>query len=312
MNGAGKSSLQELPRIRDRLSFLYVEHCVINRSDSAISVTDVKGVTNIPVAIIGVLLIGPGSNVTHRAMELLGDSGACVMWVGEKGIRCYSCGRPLTHSSRLLEIQARKVSNIHSRLAVARRMYEMRFPGEDFSRMTMQQLRGREGSRVRSAYKKASKETGIWWSGRNYDPNDFDSGDVVNQALSAANVCLYGIAHSVIVALGCSPGLGFIHTGHDRSFVYDLADIYKADLSIPLAFRIAKEGHESIGSVVRRAFRDEVANSSLMVKMAHDIIELLTEGKYDEADPASNDIFLWDNKEGNVSAGVSYREGETF
>lgn len=89
---------------------------------------------------------------------------------------------------------------------------------------------------------------------------------MVNQALSAANVALYGIVHSVITALGMSPGLGFVHTGHDLSFVYDVADLYKADLTIPLAFKIASEHdeNEDIGAIARRAVRDAVADGKLM------------------------------------------------
>lgn len=80
--GADKPKLQELGRIGDRISFLYLEHAVVNRQDSAIKVEDSTGIIYIPVAIIGVLLLGPGVDVTHRAMELIGDSGAAVLWVG--------------------------------------------------------------------------------------------------------------------------------------------------------------------------------------------------------------------------------------
>ena len=157
-------------------------------------------------------MLGPGVSVTHRAMELIGENGATVVWVGENGIRMYACGKPLTHSSLLLQRQARLVSNTRTRLAVARRMYQMRFPDEDVSGLTMQQLRGREGTRVRRVYRELSEETGVEWDKRTYDPNDFDAGSEINKALSAAHACLYGIAHAVIVALGCSPGLGFVHT----------------------------------------------------------------------------------------------------
>ena len=92
-------------------------------------------------------------------------------------------------------------------------MYQLRFPNEDVSHLTMQQLRGREGSRTRNAYRQASKETGVPWNGRLYRPDDFAAGDSVNQALSAGHACLYGLAHAVIVALGCAPGLGFVHVG---------------------------------------------------------------------------------------------------
>lgn len=313
--GAEKPSIQELPRVRDRMSFIYLEHCVLNRSESAVTVTDSRGVMHIPVATIGALLLGPGTNVTHRAMELIGDAGASVIWVGERGVRYYAHGRPLTHSSRLLIAQARAVSNIHLRLKVARKMYEMRFPGENFSRMTMQQLRGREGSRVRSLYRSSSLETGVKWDGREYDPDDFSFGSPVNQALSAANSCLYGIAHSVVAALGCSPGLGFIHTGHERSFVYDIADIYKAELTIPIAFRIAAMEEGEIGSLTRRAVRDAVDDGKLIDRMVTDIHSLLSEYfiSEDEGKLTDGTNRLWDEKIGDVCGGVSYgKDDENF
>lgn len=126
--------------------------------------------------------------------------------IGERGVRYYAHGRALNHSSRFLEQQARLVSNTRTRLDVARKMYQMRFPGENVGGLTMQQLRGREGARVRHNYRLQSKTYGVEWEGREYNPDDFSAGTVVNQALSAANVALYGLVQSVIVALGMSPG----------------------------------------------------------------------------------------------------------
>ena len=234
--GMIRPELQALPVIRDRMTFLYLERCRLNRQDSAITVTDEEGVVHIPAASISVLLLGPGTNVTHRAMELIGDAGVSVVWVGEHGVRYYASGRPLTHHTRLLLKQAELVSNTRKHLNVVRKMYVMRFEGEDVSRLTLQQLRGREGSRMRKLYREQSKKWGVAWDRRVYDPEDFAAGDPVNQALSAGNVCLYGLAHAVITALGCSPGLGFVHIGHDSSFVYDIADLYKAEVTIPIAF----------------------------------------------------------------------------
>lgn len=305
--GADKPLIQELPRIRERLSFIYLEYCHVSRTDSAISSEDKRGTVLIPVASIGVLMLGPGTSITHRAMELLGDVGASVVWVGEKGVRYYAHGRPLTHSSLLLERQAKAVSNTRSRLAVARAMYQMRFPGEDVSHLTMQQLRGREGSRIRAVYKKCSEEYGVQWNGRNYNPDDYTSSDPVNQALSSANSCLYGVVHSVIVSMGCSPGLGFVHTGHERSFVYDMADLYKTEVTIPIAFKIASECHQSIGSATRRAVRDAIVEKHIMERCAMDLRRLLIGDQVFDENGDSNEIELWDAN-GSVRSGVQYRE----
>ncbi len=147
--GLQKPELQVLPQIRDRMTFIYLEHCKISREDGAISATDVEGTVLIPAASISVLLLGPGTDVTHRAMELIGDAGVSFVWVGEHGVRFYAGGRPMTHSSSLLMRQAELCSNQRRHVEVARKMYEMRFPDEDVSSLTMQQLRGREGSRIR-------------------------------------------------------------------------------------------------------------------------------------------------------------------
>jgi len=170
--------------------------------------------------------LGPGTTVSHQAMMLLADSGAASVWIGEQAVRYYVHGRPLARTSRLLEAQAALVTNQSSRLRVARTMYAMRFPGEETGGLTMQQLRGREGARVRRAYRDTARDHGVEWKSRQYSPDDFAGSDELNMALSAATSCLYGLVHAVVVALGCAPGLGFVHTGHDRSFVYDVADLY--------------------------------------------------------------------------------------
>jgi CRISPR-associated protein Cas1 len=301
-----KPELQALPRIRERLSFIYLEYCKINRTDSAVQAINAKGTIDIPVSTIGSLLLGPGTTITHRAMELLGDSGASVIWVGEKGVRYYAYGRNLTHSSLLLQTQAKLVSNTRSRLSVARKMYQMRFPGEDVSHLTLQQLRGRAGSRIRAGYKHWSEETGVQWSGRNYTPDDFQSGDSINQALSSANSCLYGIVHCAIVAMGCSPGLGFIHTGHERSFVYDIADLYKTEITIPISFRIASSNTNNVGSSTRRAVRDAIVVEQLMDRIVSDIRMLLTDSLSEDTEDYSNNMDLWDDRGSPVKSGISY------
>ncbi len=306
--GAKKTELKELPRISDRVTFIYVEHAKINRSDSAITVLDSKGTVKIPVAMIGVLLLGPGTDISHRAVELIGDTGTGIVWVGERGVRNYAHGRALAHSTKLLEKQAELVSNQRSRLAVARKMYQMRFPNEDVSNFTMQQLRGREGARVRKVYRTLSKKYGVEWSGREYNIDDFEAGTVVNKALSVANVALYGLVHSIVAALGLSPGLGFIHTGHDLSFVYDIADLYKAATTIPISFEIAStcSDEDDVERITRLKVRDSFVDGKIMEKIVKDLQRLL--GVVKEEEFFVDTISLWDDKEELVSYGVSYRE----
>lgn len=303
--GMERPALQALPQIGDRLTFLYLEHCQINREDSAILIRDDRGTTRIPAAAITVLLLGPGTTVTHRAVELIGDAGVGIVWVGEHGVRFYASGRPLTHRAHLLMKQAQLVSNQRSHLAVVRKMYQLRFPDEDVSGLTTQQLRGREGSRVRKTYRTEAKKWNVPWNGREFDPDNFSSGDPVNQALSAGHACLYGLAHAVIAALGCSPGLGFIHVGHERSFVYDVADLYKAEITIPIAFEMAAQQPGDLPGAVRRRVRDEMVSRHLLERMVKDIRFLLSDDE--RPDEGTTDItYLWDTKKGVVANSKNY------
>jgi CRISPR-associated protein Cas1 len=134
----------------------------------------------------------------------------------------------------------------------------------------------------------------------------------VNKARSAAHACLYGVVHSVIVALGCSPGLGFIHTGHERSFVYDVADLYKAEVTIPIAFRIAAVSPPDIGKATRHAVRDAMVDGKIMETSVRDIRWLLLGedadgGAESDAPGQSGDsLMLWDEKHGFARNAVAY------
>ncbi|MBG9981897.1 type I-E CRISPR-associated endonuclease Cas1 [Aerococcaceae bacterium DSM 111020] len=308
--GAKKTELIELPRISDRITFIYIEHAMISRQDSAIVVKDARGIIKIPSAMTSVLLLGPGTDITHRAVELIGDTGTSILWVGEHGVRLYAHGRALSKSSRFLEKQAKFVSNNRLRLAVAKEMYEMRFPNEDVSDLPMQQLRGREGARIRKAYRQFSKEYGIQWDRRDYDPNNFEEGTLINQALSVAHSCLYGLVYSVITALGLTPGLGFIHTGHELSFVYDIADLYKVQCSIPIAFEVVSthNENENLARRVRLAMRDFFKENQLIRLIVKDLQQLFSEELDFRLD--SEVLNLWDNKEQLIDYGVSYHMKE--
>lgn len=229
------------------------------------------------------------------------------MWVGERGVRFYASGRSLANSTSLLLEQARRVSVRTERLAVARAMYRMRF-GENVDGLTMQQLRGREGSRMRELYRVEAERTGVPWTRRSYSREDFDDSDPINQALSASNAALYGIVHSAIVALGCSPGLGFVHTGHERAFVYDIADLYKAEVTIPLSFDIASQYSDQITAIARRAVRDRIFQMRILERTVEDVRRLLGADETDEETPEIKLVSLWDYQAGSIEAGKNYQQ----
>jgi CRISPR-associated protein Cas1 len=306
-----QSTPRELTRVGDRLSFVYLERCTIHRDANAITAEDATGTIHIPSATIGALLLGPGTRITHQAMTVLGDSGAGVVWVGEHGVRFYAGGRSLSRSSALLEAHAVQWANRRTRLEVARAMYRMRFPDEDPFGFTRQELLGREGHRVKACYRAQADRTGVPWRGRRYTPGDFDSGDAANQAVTAAAQCMYGIAQAVVSALGCAPGLGFVHSGHELSFVLDVADLYKTEIGIPVAFDVAAQGPEEVGSRTRRAIRDKVNETRLLNRCVADIKNLLTPDTPDETptEELLDRVTLQSDSGIEVPAGHNYADG---
>lgn len=310
VTGAPPPESRELVTASDRLNFVYLERCTVHRDANAVTATDEQGVVHIPAAVIGALLLGPGTRVTQSAMALLGSSGATVVWVGEGGVRCYAAGRPLAGSSRMLEAQARAFASQRRRLEVARLMYEFRFPDEDVSGLTMQQLRGREGARMRALYRQHSDRTGVAWARRDYDPEDFAGSDAVNRALSSANSCLYGVAVAVIHTLGMAPGLGFVHVGHDQSLVYDIADLFKATTTIPAAFDVVASGSDDPENDVRRHLRDHLIRSRVMDRCVAVLRELFLTAQEIEAEPQiayDHSLSIWSGRgEQRATAGRNY------
>lgn len=296
----------ELHRISDRVSSLYVEKVHVDRDENAVVFVNKERTVRVPAAMVAVLLLGPGTRVTHGAMNLLGDSGTAVCWVGEHGVRMYAGGLGASRGSQLLQRQAHLVSRPVERLGVARAMYSMRFPGEDVSKLTMQQLRGREGVRIRRLYKGESARTGVSWSRREYRHGDPDAvGDDVNRLLSAGHACLYGICHAAIVGIGVSPGLGFVHTGSAVSFVLDIADLYKGEFTIPLAFDLAKQGRTDERDM-RLAFRDRLVDGKLLQRIIRDVQGLLADAAQGDAEVDPERSELWDERVGTVASGVSW------
>jgi len=160
-------------------------------------------------------------------------------------------------------------------LEVVWRMYERRFGYRLDRQLTLEQVRGMEGARVRNTYARASKEYGVSWRGRLYDRQDWSSSDPVNRALSAANACLNGLCHAAIVSVGYSPALGFIHVGRQPSFVYDVAGLYKAEITEPLAFPAVAEGGQELENRVRHACRDAFRQSGLLKRIVPDMDDAL-------------------------------------
>ncbi|MBN1977399.1 MAG: type I-E CRISPR-associated endonuclease Cas1 [Anaerolineae bacterium] len=268
--------LHELPKLADSLTYLYVEHAIVEQKQKGIEIVNQDGATLAPAAALTVLLLGPGTRITHAAVKSLADNGCAIVWVGEDGMRCYAHGGGETRKAYHLLHQARLVSDPALRLEVCKRMYRQRFNDLALDNtLDIQQLRGMEGARVRTAYMQASIRYGVEWRGRCYDRHNWGGSDPINNALSAANALLNGLCHAAIVSGGYSPALGFIHTGLQSSFVYDIADLYKVEITIPVAFRTVGASRERVQPRVREACRQAFKEARLLQRILPDIERLL-------------------------------------
>lgn len=308
--------LHVLPKVKDSWSYLYVEHAVVEQDAKAIAVIDKDGRLPVPCAALSLLMLGPGTKITHSAIRTLAESGCLVAWAGEEGVRFYAVGMGETRSSSNLLRQAAMLSDPALRLRVVRRMYEQRFPERLDPGLTLRQIRGKEGVRVRETYARWSRETGVKWEGRFYKQNDWRRAEPINRALSAANSCLYGVVHAAIVAAGYSPALGFIHTGKMLSFVYDVADLYKAEISIPAAFRCTAAGEQKLESRVRHLCRDQIRERRMLERIVADLGRLFDAEGLDRHEAELLDRYdarpggLWDPDAGQVEGGVNYGDEE--
>jgi CRISPR-associated protein Cas1 len=221
-------------------TFKYIESGAISSTESALIIVDTQDEIKIPLSSLKILLLGSGTTISHGAIKSIAATGICIIWVGEYSSIYYAHGAAPMDSSKLLMAQAVQVSNSRLRAETLRRMYAVRFPNENTKNQTIQQLRGKENTHTSASYREAARKTGVPWNSGEFRPGGYMPSDPLYTALAVTHSCLYSVVKCAIVALGCSPGLGFMHTGGSFSFVYDIADLYKALVAIPTAFDAAR------------------------------------------------------------------------
>ena len=297
--------LHELPKLRDSVSYLYFEHAIIEQNDSSIVVIREDGRIPVPVASVTCIFLGPGTRITHAAVKAISENGCSIIWCGEAAGRFYASGIGETRSAKNLLLQAKLCMDQKAHMQVVRNMYEIRFPNVPTEGLTLQQIRGLEGVRVRHTYQMEAKRCGIQWNARKYKQTSWDDSDAINKALSYANAILYGICQAAIVSLGFSPGLGFIHTGKQLSFVYDIADLYKAETSIPAAFEAVQKGVVNLEGNVRQIIRHKLVTGKIMKRIPDDIEHVFAVTLPEEHDNATEVGSIWDGL-GNIEGGHNH------
>jgi CRISPR-associated protein Cas1 len=268
-----KITRESLPRVKDKYPYLYLERGRLEIDDSSVKWIDSEGqVIRLPIATINTVLLGPGTSITHEAVKVMSAANCTVCWVGEDSLLFYAVGTTPTADTRNMRDQMLAASDKKKQTEVARRMFARRFPRADLAGKSIKEMMGMEGYRVRELYEEKAKEYGVGWKGRSYVPGKFEMGDMTNKILTATNTALYGILTSAVYALGYSPHIGFIHSGSPLPFVYDMADIYKTDFCIDLAFSLTSE----LAGVYNRhrvseEFRKRIIDKKLLEQIPLDI-----------------------------------------
>lgn len=272
-----KVTRESLPQAKDKYPFLYLERGRLEVDDSSVKWIDCeKNVVRLPIATLNCLLLGPGTSVTHEAIKVAAQANCSLCWVGEDSLLYYATGQSPTSDTRNLRHQVELSANPKKSVEVARRMFAMRFTDADLSGKSLKEMMGMEGYRVRALYEKKAKEYGVGWSGRTYQPGKFEIGDITNQVLTSCNAALYGIISAVVHSMGYSPHIGFIHSGSPLPFVYDLADLYKEDVCIDLAFSLTLEMAGRYNKhKVSGEFRKRIVEMRILEKACDDINMIL-------------------------------------
>lgn len=229
-----------------------------------------EGEYGIPFQSISMILLGPGSTVSHDALRLMARHGTALVAVGEDGVRRYTAPPLGPDTSETARRQMRAWADPESRIAVARKMYALRL-GEILPDRDITALRGMEGHRMRRTYANLAKRYGIDWRGRRYDRGDPLSADIPNQAINHASVAVQSAAAIAVTAMGAIPQLGFIHEHSGEAFALDIADLFRDDVLLPAAFRSAREAMKnpsiSIERHTRRHTGDTLRDEGVIPKM---------------------------------------------
>lgn len=291
-----------LPKISDKFTFLYLEYTKIIQDEYSIAGYKENKKYIIPLAMINVLILGPGTNISHAAVKNVINCGCTLIWSGQDLNYIYATGMSCSEYSKNLILQAKCYADVEKHMHIVRRMYQIRYVDVNLSNFSINQMRGMEGKRIKKTYEKYANEYKVKWSGREYNTDDFENQNEVNKMITIGNQLLYNICHAAIIAFGMSTGLGFIHNGHSRSFVFDIADLYKEEMIIPTAFKIVAE-FGSNTEEMRRECRKQFVEKKLMKKIAKDLSTLFEFPDLSATLPV--DVGLW-NVDDVIASGKNY------
>lgn len=272
----------EDPRIpqKSRNGLLYVQRCRVTVDNGSMKLAFEEAGTELelPYQRLNALLLGPGSSITHDAVRHCSGHGTCIAFVGSDGTRLYTAPPIFERDADLARQQATWWAGESTRVMVAKRMYAKRF-GETPRTNDADALRGMEAARIKRAYELLAGEYGLSWHGRHYDRANPDKTDIPNLAINHAVTAVEACVAIAVQATATLPPLGFLHEDSAKSWVLDVCDLYRTTVTVPIAFRCARDHQrqpgESLDRLVRRAVSEHVRRTGFVDQVIDDIKEVL-------------------------------------
>lgn len=267
----------------DRHGLLWLERGKLSAEDGTLrflaaqSDSLAAGDYAIPFQSISMILLGPGTSLTHDVLRLAARHGLLIAAVGEGGVKSYTAPPMGQGRSDVARIHAERWADRKGRIDTARRMYAWRF-GRVLPHREIETLRGIEGARMKEAYRLVAQRFGIEWHGRRYDRDDPQAADLPNQAINHAATFVEAAADIAVASVGALPPLGFIHEESSNAFTLDIADLYRVEMTLPLAFGAVKATREGRSVSLEREIRRRAArafrNEKLIPRMIGRVKEL--------------------------------------
>lgn len=264
-----------VPMVKDRWSPIYLEYGRLEVDNYSIKfITSENTIIQIPVAMISCIMLGPGTTVTHAAIVSCSKTNTPLVWCGDDGIYFYSFGVNVNERCKTSLRHVEMMSTEENKNIVARRMFSIRFPDIDSKELDISTMRGMEGNRVRNTYRELSEKYKIPWVCRNTNGVIGIDVDDLNLSLNILNYNLYCLCLSVILTMGYIPSLGFFHSDGKIPFVYDIADLYKTELTFDVAFSCYVTSKRYDKELLMQAFSEKVAQTKLLEKIPKHLHEI--------------------------------------
>lgn len=279
---------QYIPRLKNRIVSLYIEHARVSVKNDNVVFESKTGLHSLPAASVAILMLGPGTSITHDASQVLSECGTLCAWCDSFGGNCHSFIIPNTNvwtdSTRNIEQQAKIVATAKLRTQAVRKMFLLRY-GDEYDqtkKRSISHMRGIEGRHVRKTYENCAREFGVKWNGRVARASDMDSDDTANFIITMTMQEIYNVVTAVCHAIGCATSLGILHKGHSRSFVFDIADLWKESKVIPFAFEQSAILGEGVNirlyehkKLIRSIIKDFVERECFVQRSVEAIDEIL-------------------------------------